>query len=93
LKTHEKVLKDLIVEHSTSLASTPSVSKYLSQLTFFATLIIRLIQKIVQVQFILFNICFNVVCILSLTYVYLFAIIFNKTNDKVARKSQQQQVI
>jgi succinate-acetate transporter protein len=33
---------------------------------FFVT--IRLIQKIVQVQFILFAICFTIVCILILTY-------------------------
>jgi hypothetical protein len=35
---------------------------------FFLQLTIRLIQKIVQVQFILFAIYFNVVCILNLTY-------------------------
>jgi hypothetical protein len=36
---------------------------------FYTTLTIRLIQKIVQVQFILFVICFIiVVCILSLAY-------------------------
>jgi hypothetical protein len=35
---------------------------------FFVTMIIRLIQRIVQIKFILFAICFNVVCILSLTY-------------------------
>jgi hypothetical protein len=31
-------------------------------------LTVRIIQKIVQIQSILFAICFNVVCILSLTY-------------------------
>jgi hypothetical protein len=37
-------------------------------LLFSVALTIHLIQKIVQVQFILFVICCNVVCILSLTY-------------------------
>jgi hypothetical protein len=47
---------------------TPSVSKYVLLLIFFTTLIIRLIQKIMQVQFTLLAICFIGVCILILTY-------------------------
>jgi hypothetical protein len=46
----------------------PSVSKYLSPLTFFTTLTILLIQKIMQVSFTMLTTYFIIVGILSLTY-------------------------
>jgi hypothetical protein len=48
--------------------TTPSVLKYLSQLTFFTTLNICLVQKIMQVSFTLLVTCFIIVGILSLSY-------------------------
>jgi hypothetical protein len=43
--------------------------KILVVIDFFPQLLtIRLIQKIVEVQFTLFATCFNIVCILNLTY-------------------------
>jgi hypothetical protein len=52
------------------MSDTPSLSKKILVVIdfFYATLTIRLIQIIMQVQFILFAICLIVVCILSLTY-------------------------
>jgi hypothetical protein len=50
--------------------TAPSVSKYLSLLNFFCNFHSSHSKNIVQVQFILFAICFNVVCILNLTYCF-----------------------
>jgi hypothetical protein len=52
------------------MSDTPSLSKKILVVIdfFYATLTIRLIQIIMQVQFILFAICLIVVYILSLTY-------------------------
>jgi hypothetical protein len=66
---------------------TPSVSKYLSLLTFFYKFGHSSYPKIIQVPCILFATYFTIVCILNSLPFNIFIIFFSKTNGQSCRKT------
>jgi hypothetical protein len=73
---------------------TPSVSKYLSSLTFFYNFDHSFYsKKCMQVSCILYATCFIIVSILSLTHHFTYLQYFlNKTNSQSCKKNQRRQI-